>query len=120
MKIIIAGTRTFNDKHLLFCQMDYLIAKFDLQYFEVISGTAEGADKLGEEWGKERHATITRFPADWNKHGKAAGPIRNAEMADVADICVVFWDGKSKGTKNMIETALSKGLMVKVIKYGEK
>jgi hypothetical protein len=120
MKIIIAGTRNFNDKHLLFCQMDWLVTKLTLQYFSVVSGTAEGADKLGEEWAEERNVACERFPPDWNKHGKAAGPIRNAQMADVADICVVFWDGKSKGTKNMIETALSKGLMVKVIKYGEK
>ncbi len=120
MKIIIAGTRNFTDKHLLFCQMDFLIAKLALQYFSVVSGTAEGADKIGEEWAEERKLACERFPPDWNKHGKAAGPIRNAQMADAADMCVVFWDGKSKGTKNMIETALSKGLLVKVIKYGDK
>jgi hypothetical protein len=120
MKIIIAGTRTFNDKHLLFCQMDYLIAKFDLQYFSVVSGTQDGADKLGEKWAKERNVACEKFPPDWDKYKKAAGPIRNAEMADVADICVVFWDGKSKGSRNMIETALKKGLLVKVIKFGDK
>lgn len=120
MKIIIAGTRNFTDKHLLFCQMDWFVTKFDLRYFSVVSGTAEGADRLGEEWADQRNIDCERFPPDWNKHGKAAGPIRNAQMADAADICVVFWDGKSKGTKNMIETALSKGLLVKVIKYGEK
>jgi hypothetical protein len=117
MKIIIAGTRNFTDKHLLFCQMDFLVAKFALQYFSVVSGTAKGADKLGEEWAEERKVACEKFPADWDKHGKAAGHIRNAQMADVADICVVFWDGKSKGTKNMIETALSKGLLVKIVKY---
>lgn len=121
MKIIIAGTRTFNDKNLLFNQMDLIILKFFLvENIKIISGTAEGADKLGEEWAKERNFLCERFPPDWNKHGKAAGPIRNAQMADAADMCVVFWDGKSKGTKNMIETALSKGLLVKVIKYGDK
>ena len=120
MKIIIAGTRTFDNKQLLFNSMNAIIEKLDLLYFEVISGTADGADKLGEEWGKDKHAIISRFPPDWNKHGKAAGPIRNSQMADAADMCVVFWDGKSKGTKNMIETALSKGLLVKVIKYGDK
>ena len=117
MKIIIAGTRTFDNKQLLFNIMNDIIEKLDLHYFEVISGTAEGADKLGEEWAEERKITVSRFPPDWNKHGKAAGPIRNSQMADAADMCVVFWDGKSKGTKNMIETALSKGLFVKVVKY---
>ena len=119
MKIIIAGTRTFTDKHLLFCKMDWLVSMLDLRYVTVISGTAEGADKLGEEWAKDKNFLCEKFPPDWNKHGKAAGPIRNAQMADAADMCIVFWDGKSKGTKNMIETALSKGLLVKVIKYSE-
>jgi hypothetical protein len=119
MKIIIAGTRTFDNKHLLSSQMDWILSQLDLQFcnIHVVSGTAEGADKLGEEWAEERKITVSRFPPDWNKHGKAAGPIRNSQMADVADMCVVFWDGKSKGTKNMIETALSKGLFVKVVKY---
>ena len=117
MKIIIAGTRTFDNKQLLFNIMNDIVWKLKLQIPIVISGTAQGADKLGEEWAEERNFAISRFPADWNKHGKAAGPIRNSQMADVADMCVVFWDGKSKGTKNMIETALSKGLFVKVVKY---
>lgn len=117
MKIIIAGTRTFDNKQLLFNIMNDIVWTLKLQNPMVISGTAEGADKLGEEWAEERNFAISRFPPDWNKHGKAAGPIRNSQMADAADICVVFWDGKSKGTKNMIETALSKGLFVKVVKY---
>ena len=97
--------------------MNLLVSKLNLQYFAVVSGTAEGADKLGEEWAEERQVACKRFPADWNKHGKAAGPIRNSQMADNADMCVVFWDGISKGTKNMIQTALTKGLLVKVVRY---
>lgn len=120
MKIIIAGTRTFTDKHFLFTEMNKLVTKLNLQYFSVVSGTQDGADKLGEKWAEERNLVCERFPPDWDKYKKAAGPIRNAEMADVADICVVFWDGKSKGSRNMIETALSKGLLVKIIKFGDK
>ena len=56
-------------------------------------------------------------PADWDKHGKAAGPIRNAEMAEVADALIAFWDGQSRGTANMISLAKSKGLSVAVVRY---
>lgn len=57
------------------------------------------------------------FPADWNKHGKAAGPILNAEMAEVADALIAFWDGKSRGTANMIQLAKDKGLKVAIVYY---
>ena len=56
-------------------------------------------------------------PADWERHGKAAGPIRNAEMADVSDALIAFWDGQSCGTKSMIELAKRKGLQVAVVRY---
>ena len=55
--------------------------------------------------------------ADWQKYGKRAGPIRNKEMADYADTLIAFWDGQSRGTKNMIETARSQNLNVIVVGY---
>lgn len=127
MRIIIAGTRTFSDYVLLKKTMDDIISTLAEQRITVISGGAKGADKLGEEWLSERlensrslvNWDLIRFPADWDKHGKAAGPIRNEEMANNADMCVVFWDGKSKGSAHMIKTALKKSLLVKVVNYGE-
>ena len=56
-------------------------------------------------------------PADWNRLGRAAGPIRNEEMAEVSDALIAFWDGKSRGTKSMIEIARRKGLQVAVVRY---
>ena len=56
-------------------------------------------------------------PADWDKHGKAAGPIRNAEMAEVADALIAFWDGQSRETKSMIDLARKKGLQVAIVRY---
>jgi len=76
----------------------------------VISGTAAGVDVHGERWAEEQGIPVEKYPADWNKHGKSAGHIRNAEMADVADALVAIWDGESRGTKGMIELALKKGL----------
>ena len=66
MNIIIAGTRTFNNKHLLFCEMNLLVSKLNLQYFAVVSGTAEGADKLGEEFAHDYHHLLYIIPAKWN------------------------------------------------------
>ena len=83
----------------------------------VVHGTARGADTLGCQWASTWGLSIMPFPADWHTHGKAAGHIRNAEMADYADVLVAFWDGESKGTKGMIDVALKKGLEVHVYRY---
>jgi hypothetical protein len=75
---------------------------------EVVSGCAHGADKLGERWAASLKIPVARFPADWDTHGKRAGFIRNSEMAEYADACIVFWNGTSKGTKHMIDIAKRK------------
>lgn len=76
----------------------------------VISGHAPGADTLGEIYADDNDIPVELHPADWNRYGKAAGHIRNAQMADVADAAVIMWDGKSKGTKNMIHEMKKRGL----------
>lgn len=101
MKTIIAGTRDICDYEAL-CQA-ILFSNFDIT--EVVSGKARGVDTLGERFAKEFELPIKEFPADWNKYGKSAGPIRNKEMASYAEACICVWDGKSKGTKNMIQLA---------------
>lgn len=75
------------------------------QIQELVSGDCSSIspDQFGESWAEKRGIAVKRFPADWNKHGKAAGPIRNAQMADYADTCVAFWDGESRGTKDMFD-----------------
>lgn len=72
---------------------------------EVVSGTARGADRRGEAWANMNNISIKRFPADWDKYGKAAGHIRNAEMAKYADAAIIFWNGVSPGTRSMIDLA---------------
>jgi hypothetical protein len=112
MKVIIAGSRKFNNYDELCCTCDFLLQ--NKNEIEIVSGTANGADKLGEVYAKERKYKITRFPADWNKHGKSAGVIRNKEMAEYSDALIAFWDGKSRGTKHMIDLARSMDLKVGV------
>lgn len=114
-KIIIAGGRDFNDYELLLNSV-WPILKGNTN-IEIVSGCASGADKLGEKFAESFGLPISKFPADWNKHGRSAGPIRNKKMAEYANELIAFWDGKSKGTKNMIETANKMGLIVNTIIY---
>ncbi|AGO48572.1 GTP-binding domain [Cellulophaga phage phi18:3] len=114
MKVIIAGGRDFQDYDTLKLKCNFTLSKsIDV---EVVSGTCKGVDLLGERYAKEKDYPVKQFPADWSK-GKSAGPIRNKQMAEYADGLIAFWDGKSKGTKNMIDLALSKGLKVQVYNY---
>ena len=115
MKIIIAGGRTFNDYDLLSKSCDKAFSR--LTEIEIVSGTANGADKLGERYAKEKGYDLKVFPADWNKHGKGAGHIRNKQMAEYGDMLIAFWDGESKGTKNMIDTSKRLGLLLYVHRY---
>jgi len=114
MKLIIAGGRTFTNYNKLCQECDQFLQ--DQTNIEIVSGAYyKGADKLGEQYAKERGYKITQFPANWNKYGKSAGPKRNQQMANYADALIAFWDGKSKGTKNMIDLAKSshlKGIIV--------
>ena len=98
MKTIIAGGRDFHDYEFLKAHVD------PNGVTEIVSGTAPGADTLGERFAFENNIPVTRFLADWDKYGKSAGPIRNRQMAKYGDQLIAFWDGKSRGTKNMIET----------------
>ena len=71
----------------------------------IVSGGARGADLLGERYAQENGFAIERYPADWDRYGKSAGPRRNREMAKAGDYVICFWDGESRGTKSMIEYA---------------
>lgn len=127
LRIVIAGSRDFNDYELL--KREVLnIVKHDNRpkdYVKVISGGARGADTLGEQFAKEFGLEIKRFIPDWDGLGKRAGYVRNAEMAKFAvkdgnyGVLVAFWDGISKGTKHMIDLANKHGLEVHVVNYKE-
>jgi hypothetical protein len=105
MRVIIAGSRSLDENEPYYLRLlESLVTKFIDQYgeiTEVVSGTARGADLLGEKWANENRVKIARFPADWKKNGKAAGPIRNTQMGQYADGAIIIWDGKSPGSKHM-------------------
>jgi len=118
-KVIIAGGRTFDDYDLLKKSCDkYLKRKLKTDEVIIISGTARGADRLGERYATERGLQIERHPANWTRNGKRAGYLRNQEMADVADALIAFWDGTSRGTKHMIDIMNKKAEdMVRVVMF---
>lgn len=116
-KVIIAGCRDFADYELLKEKCDFYLQNQKPENVVIVSGHASGADALGERYAQERGLQLETYPADWKAHGRAAGPIRNAQMASVARTLIAFWDGKSRGTKNIIDTATKRGLKVAVVRY---
>jgi predicted Rossmann fold nucleotide-binding protein DprA/Smf involved in DNA uptake len=115
MKVIIAGGREFSNFQLMFEKCEEILK--EIEDVEIVSGTARGADKMGEHYAGLKKFDVKKFPADWNKYGKAAGYVRNKEMAEYADMLIAFWDGKSSGTKSMIDLATERNLEVFVVNY---
>lgn len=127
MKTIIAGGRDFTDWVMFIDCM----AKYHLPITEVVSGKAKGADRMGELYADRIGVKVAPFPALWNdlshpdaairtdrrgrKYDAKAGLRRNIKMAEYAEVLIAFWDGKSSGTKHMIESARARGLTVNVI-----
>lgn len=121
VRVIIAGSRTFNDyKMIVEAACMYLNPEDSIT---IISGAARGADTLGEVFAHRNSLSLVKMPAKWDIYGKRAGYLRNEEMANYAaegiGILLAFWDGKSHGTKHMIQIAKAKGLEVHVIMYAE-
>ena len=115
MKVIVAGSRNFNDYKLLCEKLTNLLR--NIKHPVIVCGEARGADTLGKRYAEELGIEIMSFPADWKKEGKAAGYKRNERMAVCADALVAFWDGKSKGTEHMINTMKSLNKPIRIIKY---
>ena len=120
MRIIVAGSRIITDYNAV----ARAIEASGFAITEVVSGASRGVDGLGERWAREHDVPVRHFPADWKKHGRAAGPIRNRQMAEYAagdpggGALIAIWDGASRGTKNMIEEAKTRRLMVQVTVVG--
>ena len=119
IKVIIAGGRDFNNYIYLKSRCDFFLERFidNQEEIIIVSGGAKGADRLGEQYARERGFEIKHFPADWNGLGKGAGHIRNGEMANYSDCLISFWDGKSLGTEGMISKARKKELLIRIVKY---
>lgn len=115
LRVIIAGSRNYTDRDEFMAHMGEIMVQYRPMLDEnivVISGGARGVDKLGEYWADFHGYEILEFIPEWDKYGRRAGFIRNAQMAENADVLIAFWDGVSKGTENMINIARKRGLKV--------
>lgn len=115
LRVIIAGSRMFSDYEKMKRLVVSFVSKFE-DDVEVVSGGCRGADKLGEQLAEEFGWSVKQFPADWALYGKAAGCIRNRQMAEYADICLLFSvkGAENKGTRNMLREARKAGCKVYV------
>ena len=111
MKTIIAGSRSTESFGFVVLAA-YGASEQGIIPSEVVSGGADGVDKFGEQYAKNCLLPVKRFPADWKRYGRAAGRQRNLQMAVYAEALIAVWDGKSPGTRHMIETAERMGLKV--------
>lgn len=118
-KIIIAGGRNFYDYNLLYKKCSEIIEKRGYKGIQIVSGACKGADILGEKFAREKGYPVARFEANWSL-GQSAGNIRNGYMAEYADALIIFWDGASKGSKNMIKQAEKHNLLINVVRYDQK
>ena len=117
MKVIVCGSRGFSDYALMKRKLDHYLSNKWGEGVEIVSGGANGADKLGELYSKERGLDLKIMNADWDTYGKSAGIRRNEQMGAYADAVVAFWDGKSRGTKHMIEYAQKHEMPLRVVYY---
>ena len=114
-KLIVAGSRNFNNYDFLKEKLDYLLMNINDE-IEIVSGRAKGADLFGEAYAKERGYKIAKFPADWTI-GKTAGFIRNEDMAKYSNACVVFSVNNSSGSKHMIKMSEKYNLKLRIYKF---
>lgn len=116
LRIIVAGSRTFDNYAMVSNCLNKFIKEHPNNRITIVSGAARGADQLGEQYAREKCILLKRFPANWEQFGKRAGYIRNIQMLDYVDVSTcdayvfAFWDGQSKGTKQMIDSAKKRNI----------
>ena len=117
-RVIVCGGRDFDNRELCFESLDRYLKGYE--NIEIVSGHARGADTLGEEYAHAHGLKLAIFKADWEQYGKGAGAIRNRQMLRYASketpVVIAFWDGKSRGTKNMIDQAIETAI-THIVRY---
>jgi hypothetical protein len=119
-RVIIAGGRDFDDYEYMSTKLNELFKDpntFNNKTIKVISGMAKGADFLAIRYADEKKLTKILFPANWKEYPRIAGFLRNEDMLSIATYLIAFWNGKSSGTKHMIDIAKEKGIPVWVFNY---
>lgn len=111
IRLLVCGGRDYHNETELFGVLDRIVDRVDV----LIHGAARGADSVAHRWAEARGIPIESYPANWNKHGRAAGPIRNTQMLEEGrpDLVVAFCGGR--GTQNMISQSKERGVPVEVV-----
>lgn len=107
--IIVCGGRHFNDEKFVFSSLNKVNRKYGISL--LIHGGASGADLIAEKWAIENGIKFQSYPADWEKYGRAAGPIRNREMLKALPDGVVAFEG-GRGTQDMIKKSIAANIPV--------
>lgn len=113
LRVIVCGGRNYCDEPLL----DVTLASIDAArpFHAIIHGNARGADRMAGRWADKHNIRNCPVPAEWAKHGNAAGPIRNKNMLGMSPDLVVAFPG-GKGTRNMVKQARAAGVEVIEVK----
>lgn len=114
-RIIVCGSRSWHDRQKIESTLYDLALEFGAD-LTIVHGCAKGADRIAEQEAQKAGLLIERHPAEWERFGKAAGPMRNVVMAERgADLCVAFWDGRSTGTAHMLTEAEKRGIPTRIV-----
>jgi predicted Rossmann fold nucleotide-binding protein DprA/Smf involved in DNA uptake len=113
MNIAIVGSRSWKAAHVIRDTIDSL--RLNHPDLTIISGGARGVDRIAAAYARECGVAVVEYHADWRRHGRKAGPMRNREIVAAADEVIAYWDGTSAGTNNTIELARLKGIPVEIV-----
>ena len=105
MKIAVVGSRGIKDVE---------IGKYVFESEEIVSGGAVGVDLCAAEYAHKNGIKLTVFLPEYERYGRAAPIVRNKKIVDYADKVIAFWNGKSKGTKFVIDNCKKQGIPIKV------
>lgn len=113
MRVFVGGSRNFTDSEEAYKMfLSFLKDKNALNdSVTVISGGAMGADTIGEELANRCNLKFELYLPDWESHGNMAGFARNKTMAETVDEAIIFWNGKSSGTKHMVNELRMNGIV---------
>ncbi len=114
-RVVIGGCRNFNNYTYFKKYVDIYLTNIKI-YADIVilSGHCTGTDSMAERYAKENNYSLEVHPAQWHKFGRSAGPMRNKQMVQQCDFVIAFWDGISKGTKNLIDNATKFGKPLRI------